>query len=417
VSKKSTSATASVCRSCGAPLGEIFVDLGMSPPCESYLPASEIHSMEPFYPLVVYVCDKCWLVQLEEVVAPGDIFRDYAYFSAYSTSWVEHARRYTDQMIERLGLGPKSFVVEVASNDGYLLQHFVKKGIPCLGVDPAENVAVEAAEKGVETLTEFFGSEFAAEMVKERGKADLIVGNNVLAQVHELNDFVEGMRVLLADGGTITLEFPHLLQLMDQNQYDTIYHEHYSYFSLLAVDKIFGAHGLRTCHVEELSTHGGSLRVHACHADDPREDEKSVAALREQEARAGLNGLGAYREFQERVHAQKRDLLEFLIKARRDGKTVAGYGAPGKGNTLLNFCGIRTDFLDFTVDRNPHKHGKYLPGTHIPILAPEAIAERKPDYLFILPWNLKDEIMEQNAFIREWGGAFVVPIPKVEVLP
>ncbi len=409
--------SASVCRSCGEPLGEIFVDLGMSPPCESFLSVEQIHSMEPFYPLVVYVCRRCYLVQLEEVVAPDEIFRDYAYFSAYSTSWVEHARRYTETMTQRLGLNQDSLVVEVASNDGYLLQHFVKQGIPCLGVDPAENVAVEAREKGVETLTEFFGSKFAAQLAASRGKADLIVGNNVLAQVHELNDFVEGMRILLADTGTITLEFPHLLRLMQQNQYDTIYHEHYSYFSLLALERIFKAHGLRSLHIEELGTHGGSLRVHACHEYDSRPEEDSVEALRLQESAAGLDGLEAYREFQERVYAQKRDLLEFLIDARRKGKRVAGYGAPGKGNTLLNYCGIRTDLVEFTVDRNPHKHGKYLPGTHIPILAPEAIADRKPDYLLILPWNLKNEIIEQNAFIREWGGAFVVPIPKVEVLP
>ncbi len=406
----------SACRFCGAPLEEVFVDLGMSPPCESFLSRDQLKEMEPFYPLVAYVCSKCLLVQLEEIVSPGEIFRDYAYFSSYSTSWVEHARRYTDAMIDRLDLDASSFVVEVASNDGYLLQHFVKKGIPCLGIDPAENVVVEAREKGVETLTEFFGAESARRLVQDRGPADLIVGNNVLAQVHDINDFVEGIKILLAESGVATLEFPHLMRLIEQNQYDTIYHEHYSYFSFLTVSRIFGAHGLRLFKVEELPTHGGSLRIFAAHTDGERPEDHSVREMRSREKDAGYETLEVYQGFQDKVQAQKRDLLSFLIEARRQGKRVVGYGAPGKGNTLLNYCGIREDLLEFTVDRNPHKLGKYTPGTHIPIRSPEAIAEEKPDYLLILPWNLRDEITRQNAFIRDWGGRFVVPIPTVEVL-
>ena len=405
------------CRFCGAPLREVFVDLGMSPPCESFLSAAQLQEMEPFYPLLVFVCKECKLVQLEEIVAPGEIFRDYAYFSSYSSSWVEHARRYTETMIGKLGLDSSSFVVEIASNDGYLLQHFVKRGIPCLGIDPAENVVVEAAEKGVETLAEFFGEESARSLVAARGKADLIVGNNVLAQVHGINDFVEGIEILLVENGTATLEFPHLLQLIEQNQYDTIYHEHYSYFSFLSVSRIFKAHGLRLFEVEELPTHGGSLRIHACHLDDPRPDDASVAAILGREKAAGYDSLEVYRGFQERVQEEKRDLLSFLIEAKRVGKRVVGYGAPGKGNTLLNYCGIRSDLLEFTVDRNPHKHGKFTPGTHIPIHSPEAIEREKPEFLLILPWNLKEEIIKQNEFIREWDGRFVVPIPRVEVLP
>jgi len=407
----------SVCRFCGAPLEEVFVDLGMSPPCESFLSREQLREMEPFYPLVVYVCKECHLVQLEEIVDPGEIFRDYAYYSSYSSSWVEHARRYTEDMIGRFGLDESSFVVEVASNDGYLLQHFVKRGVPCLGIDPAENVVLEAQEKGVETLTEFFGEESARRLVAERGRADLVIGNNVLAQVHEINDFVEGIGILLAEDGVATLEFPHLMQLIEQNQYDTIYHEHYSYFSFVTVSRIFAAHGLRLFRVEELGTHGGSLRIFACHQDAPRPDEESVRELRERELAAGYDSIEAYRGFQERVQAQKRDLLSFLIEAKRQGKRVVGYGAPGKGNTLLNYCGIRGDLLEFTVDRNPHKQGMFTPGTHIPILPPEAIERERPDYLLILPWNLKDEIVEQNGFIRKWGGRFVVPIPEVEVLP
>jgi SAM-dependent methyltransferase len=409
--------TDSRCLFCGAELSKVFVDLGMSPLCESFLPKEDLNKMEPFYPLVVYVCESCWLVQLEKYVAVEDIFTEYAYFSSYSDSWVEHARRYTDMIADRLGLTKDSFAVEVASNDGYLLQHFVKKGIPVLGIEPAANVAKAAEEKGVPTLVEFFGRDCATRLVSEGKSADLIAGNNVLAQVHDINDFVGGLAILLKKGGVVTIEFPHLLRLVAENQFDTIYHEHFSYFSFLSATTIFAKHGLRLFDVEELPTHGGSLRIYACHDDDPRPNTDRAVDLLALEEREGFRDLARYGAFQQRVDETKHRLLEFLIKARRDGKSVAGYGAPGKGNTLLNYCGIRTDLLEYTVDRNPYKHGRFLPGTHIPIFPPDKIAETKPDYLLILPWNLKDEIMKQNAFIREWGGQFVVPIPEVRVLP
>jgi hypothetical protein len=406
------------CRFCGASLQHTFVDLGMSPLCESYLRADQLNDMEPFYPLHVYVCDRCFLVQLEEYVRPDAIFTEYAYFSSYSDSWLEHARRYTEKMIEELSLTSSSQVVEVASNDGYLLQYFVQRGIPALGIEPAENVARVAIEKGVPTLTEFFGREFARTLVARGQRADLLIGNNVLAQVHDVNDFVGGMKILLAPRGVITMEFPHLMRLVEENQFDTIYHEHFSYFSLLSVSAIFEAHGLQICDVEELDTHGGSLRIYAYHRDDPmRPVTPRIDLLRAREATAGLDDLAYYQQFAERVRETKRKLLEFLIRAKRAGQTVVGYGAPGKGNTLLNACGIRTDFLDYTVDRNPYKHGKYLPGTHIPIHPPERIRETRPDYVLILPWNLKQEIMTQLDYIREWGGQFVIPIPEVQVVP
>ncbi len=407
---------APACRFCDAPLRHTFVDLGMSPLCESYVAAGDLDRMEPFYPLRVYVCERCFLVQLEEYVSPERIFSEYAYFSSFSDSWLRHAKIYTDMAAARFGLGPESLVVEVASNDGYLLQYFVEKGIPVLGIEPARNIAEAAEAKGIPTLVEFFGEETAARLADGGKRADLVVGNNVLAQVPGLNDFVEGLKLLLKPRGVATLEFPHLVRLMAENQFDTIYHEHFSYFSFLAVEKIFAAHGLTLFDVEELPTHGGSLRIYARHAEDaaravtPRVDE-----LRARERAAGLDGLDAYRSFSGRVEETKRKLLEFLIKVKREGKTVCGYGAPGKGNTLLNYCGIRTDFVDYTVDRNPYKQGKFTPGTHIPIHAPEKIAETRPDYLFILPWNFKDEIMEQMSFIRGWGGRFIVPIPEVKV--
>ena len=409
--------TDAACRFCGAPLHYTFVDLGMSPLCESYLSAEQLNQMEPFYPLHVYVCSDCFLVQLEEYVTPEEIFLEYAYFSSYATSWLAHAKRYTDLMVERFGYGADSLVVEVASNDGYLLQYFVEKGIPCLGIEPALNVA-EVAEKGVPTLVEFFGVALATRLAAEGKQADLLLGNNVLAQVPDLNDFVGGLKILLKPGGVVTIEFPHLMRLMAENQFDTIYHEHFSYFSFIAAEKIFAAHGMRLFDVEELPTHGGSLRIYACHNDDdgkPRSDR--AIELRERELGAGLDQMGTYAAFAEQVKETKRKLLAFLIEARRAGKQVVGYGAPGKGNTLLNYCGIRTDFLDYTVDRNPYKQGKFLPGTHIPIHHPDRISETKPDYVLILPWNFKDEIMEQMAYIREWGGQFVVPIPEVTVYP
>jgi SAM-dependent methyltransferase len=388
----------------------------MSPLCESFLPAEHINQMEPFYPLHVYVCEKCFLVQLEAYVSPEHIFTDYAYFSSYSDSWLAHARSYTDQMINRLSIGEKSFVVELASNDGYLLQYFVERGVPVLGIEPAANVAAVATKKGVPTLVKFFGRETARELAASGKQADLLLGNNVLAQVPDLNDFVAGMKILLKPGGVITMEFPHLQRLMDENQFDTIYHEHFSYFSFLTVEKIFAAHGLTLFDVEELPTHGGSLRIFGRHFENSSKAlNPRVTELRQREESAGFAQLETYSRFAEQVKETKRKLLEFLIQAKRCGKQIVGYGAPGKGNTLLNYCAIRTDFLDYTVDRNPYKHGRFLPGTHVPIFPPDRIRETKPDFLLILPWNLKDEIMKQNSFIREWGGKFVVPIPEVHV--
>jgi predicted TPR repeat methyltransferase len=408
--------TGATCRFCGTPLQFTLVDLGMSPLCESYLAADQLNQMEPFYPLHVYVCGNCYLAQLEEYVSREHIFTEYAYFSSYAVSWLEHARSYTEQMISRFGLGRESFVVEVASNDGYLLQYFVQNNIPVLGIEPAANVAKAAVEKGVPTLVEFFGRSSARELAAKGQKADLLVGNNVLAQVPDLNDFVAGMQILLKDEGVITMEFPHLMRLVGENQFDTIYHEHFSYFSFISVEKIFAHHGLTLFDVEELPTHGGSLRIYAQHSEAGRQPiSERVGELRSREIQAGMTDMQYYADFGEQVKETKRKLLEFLIAARRDGKTVVGYGAPGKGNTLLNYCGIRTDFLDFTVDRNPYKQGKFLPGTHIPIYHPDRIQEARPDYVFILPWNFKDEIMAQLAFIREWGGQFVVPIPQVKV--
>lgn len=404
------------CRFCQSPLHTSFVDLGMSPLCQTHIAPEQLQDMEPFYPLHAYVCDECHLVQLQEFVAPDAIFSEYAYFSSYSTSWVEHARRYVEMAIERFGLGAGSRVMEVASNDGYLLQHFVAAGVPVLGIEPAANVAQVAIGKGIPTTVRFMGRESAAAIAQEHGHANLLLGNNVLAHVPDINDFVGGMKILLAPGGVITMEFPHLQRLIEGVQFDTIYHEHFSYLSLVTVERIFAHHGLTLFDVEELPTHGGSLRIFARHTDDvARPVEARVAALRQREVDQGFLGSDRYRGFGEEVKACKRKLLAFLIEARNAGKTVVGYGAPGKGNTLLNYCGIRTDFLDFTVDANPYKQGKFTPGTRIPILPPEAIREARPDYVLILPWNLKDEIARQASYIREWGGQFVVPIPEVTV--
>src|SRR4051812_33593451 len=414
---RSLPATASLaCRLCGTPLTRTFVDLGMSPLCESYVAPEQLDAMEPFYPLHARTCERCLLVQLPELVAPEAIFTEYAYFSSYSDSWVEHARQYSDAMIARLGLGPEHFVVELASNDGYLLQHFVERGIRVLGVEPARNVARAAVERGIPSLTVFFGADAAREIVASTGHADLIPANNVLAHVPDINDFVAGIAILLAPDGVTTLEFPHVLRLIEANQFDTIYHEHYSYLSLHTVEQLFAAHGLRVVDVEELATHGGSLRVYARHAEDDGEAVgERVAALRALEREHGLDRIEGYDGFGPRVEALKRDLLEFLISARREGLRVAGYGAPGKGNTLLNYCGIRTDLLEYTVDRNPYKQGLHLPGTHIPIERPERLAETRPDFILVLPWNLRDEIAAQLSYAREWGARFVVPIPAVEV--
>jgi len=405
------------CRFCGSELSRTFVDLGMSPLCQTHIEPQALNHMERFYPLHVWVCEQCFLVQLEQYVSPGEIFSDYAYFSSYSDSWVEHARRYAAMTIERFGLTGDSRVMEIASNDGYLLQHFVQAGVPCLGIEPAANVAQVAVAKGIQTTVCFFGRASALTIAEEHGRPDLLLGNNVLAHVPDINDFVGGMKLLLKPGGVITMEFPHLQRLIEENQFDTIYHEHFSYLSLLAVERIFRHHGLELFDVEQLPTHGGSLRIFARHADDETKPvQRSVENLGQQELRGGLNRLETYSRFEQRVHATKRDILEFLIRARRDGKKIAGYGAPGKGNTLLNYCGIRTDFLDYTVDRSPYKQGRYTPGTHIPILAPETIRQTRPDFLFILPWNLEQEIVSQHGYIREWGGKFVLPIPTVRVI-
>ena len=404
------------CRLCGNNIKHDFVDLGMSPLCESFLPADRLDGLEPYFPLHAYVCDSCFLVQLKEYVTPDEIFREYAYFSSYSKSWVEHARKYCVMIKERLGLGPDSLVVELASNDGYLLQHFLPLGVPVLGIEPAENVARAAVAKGVPTRTEFFGMGLAEQLVSEGLAADLIAGNNVLAQVPDLNDFVAGMTRLLKPEGVVTLEFPHVGKLIAENQFDTIYHEHFSYFSLNTIKHMAARHGLKVIDVEEIPTHGGSLRVYLVLRTSQREREASVDALLAEEKRAGLLDIPTYQNFGEQVKHTKRELLAFLIEAKRAGLRICGYGAPGKGNTLLNYCGIGPDFLDFTVDRNPYKHGRYTPGMHIPIYPVEAIEAAKPDLVLILPWNLKNEIAEQMSFINDWGGKFVVPIPKVAII-
>lgn len=406
----------SACRACGTELRHTFCDLGMSPLSNAYLEAAQLNAAERFYPLHAYVCSECLLVQLEQFEAPENIFSEYAYFSSYSDSWLAHCERYAEAMIKRFGIGPASQVVEIASNDGYLLQYFKRRGVPVLGIEPAANVAREAEAKGILTRVEFFSSRCAERLAAEHS-ADLVVANNVLAHVPELNDFVEGVRLLLAPDGVATFEFPHLLRLMLESQFDTIYHEHFSYFSLLAVERVFAVHALQVFDVEELSTHGGSLRLYACQTGKPtRGRSKSVEKVLSDERAAGLDTLDPYLRFQEKAWEAKRGLLEFLIGAKRAAKRVAAYGAAAKGNTLLNFCGVRRDFIDFVADRSPHKQGHFLPGSHLPIEHPDRIRETRPDYLMILPWNIKDEVMAQNAVIREWGGRFVIPIPRVEVL-
>jgi SAM-dependent methyltransferase len=404
------------CRFCGTALRRTFVDLGMSPLCETYPAATDFNRGEMFYPLHVQVCENCFLVQLGEYEAPDKIFSDYPYFSSYSDSWLKHAQKYCDKMVDRFRFNQRSFVVEVASNDGYLLQYFGKHGVPVLGIEPAANVAQVATEKGIPTLVRFFGTELAGALAAEGRCADLVLGNNVLAQVPDLNDFVEGLKILLKPGGILTLEFPHLLQLIEQNEFDTIYHEHFSYFSMYTTMRILEAHGLKAFDVEELASHGGSLRVYACRAENrERAVEPAVAAVLAKEAAAGLTSIDGYGGFAEEVKRTKLALVEFLLAAAREGKQVAGYGAPGKSATLLHYCGIGKDLISYTVDRSPYKQGRFLPGTHIPIYHPDRIRETKPDYVVILPWNLKNEIMQQLQFIREWGGRFVVPIPTVTV--
>lgn len=405
------------CRFCNSRLQHTFVDLGMSPLSNAFISQEKLDRAEKFYPLHAYVCDNCFLVQLEAFESPEEIFSDYVYFSSYSDSWLLHSKNYVELVTERFKLNQQSLVIEIASNDGYLLQYFKEKQIPVLGIEPAENVALVAEEKGIPSLVKFFGVETAKELVSEGKQADLLLGNNVLAHVPDINDFVAGMKIILKPDGILTMEFPHLLQLIEKNQFDTIYHEHFSYLSFLTVERVFAHHGLTLFDVEEIPTHGGSLRIYGKH----QEEEKlaisdRVTKLKEKEIKAGLDKIETYLEFDRKTKAIKRQLLSFLIDAQEKGKTVVGYGAPAKGNTLLNYCGIRTDLLDYTVDRSPHKQGLFLPGTHIPIYDPDKIRETKPDYVLILPWNLKDEIVEQMADIRQWGGKFVVPIPEVTVI-
>jgi len=404
------------CRFCSAGLQRTFVDLGMSPLCETYPSSAELNHSEVYYPLHVYVCEKCWLVQLEEYESAESIFSDYPYFASYSDSWLKHCEKYCTEMKTRFGLGKQCFVAEVASNDGYLLQYFVRLGVPVLGIEPAANVAKAAIEKGVPTLVRFFGTQVAKELATEGRTADLVVGNNVLAQVPDLNDFVEGLKILLKPEGVLTLEFPHLLRLIELNEFDTIYHEHFSYFSLISTIKVMEAHGLRVFDVEELKSHGGSLRVFACRASGKTHAiEPNVRKVIADEINAKLDRIEGYESFARQVKKIKFEFLDFLLSAAKQGKKVAGYGAPGKSATLLHYCGIGKDLIEYTVDRSLYKQGRHLPGTRIPIYHPDRIRETKPDYLVILPWNLKDEVMQQLQIIRGWGGRFVVPIPKVTV--
>ena len=404
------------CRLCGSPLERVFVDLGVSPLANSYLAEEDLAGGERFYPLRVLVCDECLLVQLPAAAAPEDIFSDYAYFSTFSASWVEHARRYAVEVSERFELGPHSQVIEVASNDGYLLQHFVARGIPVLGIEPAANVAQAAEAIGIPTMVEFLTAESGARLRDAGRQADLLVGNNVLAHVPDLHSFVSGLAALLAPRGVLTMEFPHLLRLMEETQFDTIYHEHFSYFSLLTAERAFAAHGLVVFDVEEVPTHGGSLRLYARHEEDrSREVGPRVDALKQREQAAGLDEIDGYEAFADRVLATKLSVLDFALQARREGKTIVGYGAAAKGNTLLNYCGLGRDLVDYVVDRSPHKQGHYLPGTRIPIYDPSRVGETRPDYLLLLAWNLRDEIMEQMSHVRDFGCRFVTPVPEIRI--
>jgi 2-polyprenyl-3-methyl-5-hydroxy-6-metoxy-1,4-benzoquinol methylase len=405
------------CRFCNTHLKHTFVDLGMSPLSNAFISQEKLDRAEKFYPLHAYVCNNCFLVQLESFESPEEIFSDYVYFSSYSDSWLLHSKNYVELVTERFKLNQQSLVIEIASNDGYLLQYFKEKQISVLGIEPAENVALVAEEKGIPSLVKFFGVRTAKELVSEGKQADLLLGNNVLAHVPDINDFVAGMKIILKPDGILTMEFPHLLQLIEKNQFDTIYHEHFSYLSFLTVERVFAHHGLTLFDVEEIPTHGGSLRIYGKHQEEDKlAISDRVTKLKEKEIKAGLDKIETYLAFDRKTKAIKRQLLSFLIEAQEKGKTVVGYGAPAKGNTLLNYCGIRTDLLDYTVDRSPHKQGLFLPGTHIPIYDPDKIRETKPDYVLILPWNLKNEVIEQMADIQKWGGKFVVPIPEVTVI-
>ena len=405
-----------LCRYCERPLNRTFVDLGMSPLCQSHLEPDELEKGEEFFPLHVFLCDECMLVQLRDYVTPERIFTEYAYFSSYVDTLLHQAKAYVEEVVPRFGLGASSKVVEIASNDGYLLQYFTEVGVSVLGIEPAANVAKVAESRGIPTVVRFFGVETATELVRAGEGADLLLGNNVLPHVPDLHDFVGGLKILLKPGGTITIDFQHLMRMMEGNQFDTIYQEHFSYLSFTFVQRLFGHHGLVIFDVAELGTHGGSLRIFATHADGGVQQGRRVSDMLETEDRAGMNRLEYYSQFEERVKETKRQILDFMICAKREGKSIAGYGAAGKTNTLLNYCGIRTDFIDYTVDRNPHKQGRFLPGTHIPILAPERIRETKPDYVFVGPWNIAKEIMDQTGYIREWGGQWVLPIPEVKVI-
>jgi len=404
------------CRYCGSELNQNFVDLGMSPLSNSYLNAEQINQKESFYPLHVFVCNNCLLVQLEEFESPQNIFTNYAYFSSYSKTWLEHAQEYVNMMISRFGFNEKSQIIEIASNDGYLLQYFKEKKIPILGIEPAVNVGEVAEKKGIPTIFKFFGTETAKKLVNLDKKADLLLGNNVLAHVPNLNDFVKGLKILLKPNGVITMEFPHLLQLIQQNQFDTIYHEHFSYFSFLVVQKIFSSHQLTIFDVDEIPTHGGSLRIYAKHEENQElKVSENILKLIKKEYEFGLDKIITYSNFQKKVELLKQQICKFFISIKKEGKTIIGYGAPAKGNTLLNYCEIGNEVINYTVDKNPHKQGLFLPGTHIPIESPEKIKITKPDYILILPWNLKDEIIQQIDFIREWGGKFVTVIPEVKI--
>ena len=404
------------CRHCSAPLEHVFLDLGFAPPSNAYLNAADLQAPEQYFPLKLFVCDKCWLVQTEDYSRSDELFtKDYAYFSSVSTTWLAHARSYVDMITARLGLGSNSFVIEVASNDGYLLKNFVASGVPCLGIEPTDSTAAVAEAAGIPVAREFFGQDFASKLVKSGKQADLIIGNNVYAHVPDINDFTAGMKTALKPDGTITLEFPHLMSLMRLNQFDTVYHEHYSYLSLQSVKAIFARTGLRVFDVEQIPTHGGSLRVYGCHADDVRIDGAAVARVLAEEIASGLQDLATYQRFQREADKVKNKLLAFLVEAKQAGKTVAAYGAAAKGNTLMNYAGVKPDLVSFVCDAAASKQGKFMPGSHIPILAPKALRERKPDYVLILPWNIADEVVKTNEFVREWGGKFVVAVPALHI--
>lgn len=405
------------CRYCQTKLEHVFLDLGFAPPSNAYLSANDLHAPELYFPLRLFVCGQCWLVQTEDYSRSDELFtKDYAYFSSTSTGWLKHASEYCEMITRRLGLNTQSFVIEVASNDGYLLKNFVASGVPCLGIEPTDSTAEVAEASGVPVMREFFGEQMAHRLVAEGQQADLILGNNVYAHVPDINDFTAGLKAALKPGGTITLEFPHFLKLIQKNQFDTVYHEHYSYLSLQTVKRIFGCAGLKVCDVEELPTHGGSLRVYGCHSDDSRENGANVAKVLADEVSGGLQELGTYLSFQPKADKVKDDLLAFLIEKKRKGKSVAAYGAAAKGNTLLNYAGVKSDLLSFVCDAAASKQGKYLPGSHIPIFSPEKIQEERPDFVVVLPWNIADEVISSNASIREWGGKFVTAVPELKVL-